>query len=317
MSKHTVFIDGAVGTTGLRIYERLAEQPDIEVIALPDEERKDTSKRIQAACAASLTMLCLPDEAAKELVRQLPAGTKVCDASTAHRTQKGWIYGFAELGKRRNQIADAARIAVPGCHATGYLSLITPLVQKGALPTNVQLSCTSLTGYSGGGKAMIAAYENTSRHLGYTSPRQYGLSLSHKHLPEMKHISGLDTPPHFSPIVADYYSGMLVSVPIATSALAKPYASKQAVAALLQEYYASEPLITVHEADAVPEDFFLAANAMSGYDNLEIFITGSKDSVLLAARFDNLGKGASGAAVQCINLMLGRPESAGLHIKQL
>lgn len=314
MEKHVVFIDGAEGTTGLRIHERLHKQPDIELLTLQDAERKNLNARLQAAQQADVTILCLPDAAAKEFVAAAPQHIKICDASTAHRTVPGWVYGFAELKERRQAIQTANRVSVPGCHATGFLALVTPLVQQNILPAGTAVHATSITGYSGGGKGMIAAYNQKERPNGYTSPRLYGLTMQHKHLPEMKAISGLEQPPVFLPLVADYYSGMLVSVPLQTASLAKGYNTPAAIAAALQQYYRGQPLITVYPAGAVaPEDTMLPANALAGKDNMEIFVLGSEEQILLTARFDNLGKGASGAAVQCINLMLGRGETTGLE----
>lgn len=308
---HKIFIDGAAGTTGLRIYQRLASQPDIELLHLPEQERKNLNARVRAINSADVSVLCLPDAAAVEVAAAANPNAKICDASTAHRTNPGWVYGFAELPGKRAAIITANRVAVPGCHATGFVALAAPLVNAGALSPNSQLYCHSITGYSGGGKPMIEAYE-ANPPSEYTSPRQYALGFGHKHLPEMQAATGLALSPLFSPIVANYYSGMLVSVPLPASLLAAEFQAPQAVAELYTKAYQNEPLITVHPAGQTPPDGTLAANALSGKDTLEIFVLGNSEQLLLAARFDNLGKGASGAAVQCLNLMLGRPETAGL-----
>lgn len=314
MEKHKVFVDGAVGTTGLRINERLAGQPDIELLTLPDEWRKNLGARLSAVASADLTILCLPDDAARELVAAAPSDAKICDASTAHRVQQGWAYGLPELAGRRETIQQAARVAVPGCHASGFLALVAPLVEMELLPADAPLSCHSLTGYSGGGKAMIAAYTAVDRPPEYDAPRQYGLSLRHKHLPEMQKVAGLSAPPLFTPVVADYYSGMLVSVPLPAPLLAEGRRSREELAAFYSNYYFSEPLITVCDGGEAAPDGFLASNALTGKDSMEISVFGNDEQgqLLLTARFDNLGKGAAGAAIQCMNLMLGRPETAGL-----
>lgn len=313
MSKYKIFVDGAVGTTGLRIHERLSQADDIELLTLPEEQRKDLNARVAKVAEADLTFLCLPDEASKELVANAPENARICDTSTAHRVNPDWVYGFAELSGQREKIKNAKRVAVPGCHATGYIALVRPLVEKGILPAGYPLSCHSLTGYSGGGKAMIADYENENRPNAFNVPRVYGLALQHKHLPEMQAVTQMQNPPIFTPVVADYYSGMLVTVPLPISAL-QAVKSGEEIANLLADYYQTSRLIKVHPFQALPEDGMLAANAYAGKDSLEIFIYGNSTQLLLAARFDNLGKGASGAAVQCMNIMLGRDEVEGLEL---
>lgn len=312
MSKKTIFVDGGAGTTGLRIRQRLAQQGDIALLTLPEAHRKDLHARVEAIHSADLSFLCLPDSAAKEVAAAAGADARICDTSTAHRTTPAWVYGFAELQGQREKIQAARQVAVPGCHATGFIALIAPLVAAGALPASSVVACHSITGYSGGGKEMIAAYADTARPAGYASPREYGLSLCHKHLPEMQTLTGLASPPLFTPIVADYYAGLLVSVPLPVSALASGWQSQQKIATLLADYYAGQPLITTHAPGTSPPDGTLAANALAGRDDMEIFVLGNEQQLLLCARFDNLGKGASGAAVQCMNLMLGRAETAGL-----
>ncbi len=312
MSHFKVFVDGAVGTTGLRIIERLSSQPDIQLISLAEEQRKDIHARVEAIQAADAAILCLPDAAAIEIAALAGPQAKICDASTAHRTNPNWQYGFAELKGRREKLQNAHRVANPGCHATGFLALATPLVEENALPPSHPFVCHSLTGSSGGGKQMIAEYESPDKAESLFAPRLYGLGMNHKHLPEMKAIAGLTAPPLFTPVVDDYYSGMLVSLPLYTKCLAPGLQSAAAVQQLLANYYANEPLITVHPAGIAPQDNTLSANTMSGRDSLEIFVLGNEEQLQLAARFDNLGKGASGAAIQCMNLMLGRKETAGL-----
>ena len=308
----TVIIDGAEGTTGLQIFERLANDSEIEVLRLEDEVRKSLPHRVQAATAANLTLMCLPDDASRELANAVPNNVRLCDASTAHRTNPEWVYGLPELGNRREQLKKATRVAVPGCHASGFLMLAAPLVEKGLLAPSATLACHSLTGYSGGGKKMIAQYQDPARPAGYDAPRAYGLGMQHKHLPEMRHIAGLNNPPLFCPIVADFYSGMLVSIPLDASLLTRPMAYPAELAAFYADYYSGEALVTV--SATLPDDGTLAANALATRDDIELFVQGNGAQMLLMARYDNLGKGASGAAVQCMNLMLGRDELTGLHL---
>lgn len=314
MSKYKIFVDGAAGTTGLRIFDRLARAKDIELLSLPEVSRKDLKARIEKVAEADLTFLCLPDEASKELVAHAPVNARICDTSTAHRVNPDWTYGFAELSGQFEKIQKANRVAVPGCHATGYIALVRPLIEKGVLSADYPLSCHSLTGYSGGGKSMIAEYQNEDREQTFNAPRLYGLSLKHKHLPEMQALTGSNHPPIFTPIVADYYSGMLVTVPVPMSALSQAVNSAENIANLFREYYRHSMLITTHPADSLPQDGMLAANSLRGKDSLEIFVYGNDTQLLLCARFDNLGKGASGAAIQCMNIMLGREEIAGLDV---
>ena len=262
-----VFIDGSAGTTGLRIRERLADRRDIELITLSEERRKDLSARSDALNSADVAFLCLPDAAAKEAVSLIESGVAVIDTSTAHRTAEGWTYGFPELTGQREKIAASRRVANPGCHASGFIVLVEPLVRAGLLDPSAALTCFSLTGYSGGGKSMIADYESPDRPEALSSPRQYGLTQSHKHLPEMAKICGLSTAPVFCPIVADFYSGMEVTVPV----------------------FAGDVRGTADDIRAV-----------------------YAERILLISRFDNLGKGASGAAIQNMNILLGLDETTGL-----
>lgn len=313
MQRYKIFVDGSAGTTGLRILDRLAGRPELELVSLPEADRKNLDDRAEACAKADLVFLCLPDAASREIVPLIPANVRVLDTSTAHRTAPGWVYGLPELAGQRERIAAAARVAVPGCHATGFAVLAAPLVQMGLLPPDYPFTVTSLTGYSGGGKSMIADYRADGRPAALDSPRSYGLGLHHKHLPEMQAVCGLTAPPAFVPVVADYYCGMQTILPL-HMALAKAPAGELARA--LAGYYAGQSQITVHPLGEVPENGFLASNALAGSDRLEIYCTASPDGsqMLLAALFDNLGKGASGAAVQCMNLMLGLDECAGLAL---
>ena len=302
-----IFIDGSAGTTGLRIRQRLSERRDVELIALPEERRKDENARRNALNRADVAFLCLPDAAAVEAVAMIENDhTAVIDTSTAHRTAPGWVYGFPEVGGLREQIRQSRRIANPGCHASGFIALVAPLVRAGLLDVNARLSCFSLTGYSGGGKKMIAEYEGEGRNPLLDAPRQYGLSQQHKHLPEMAAICGLNAPPCFCPIVADFYSGMEVSVPLFASQLRGTPAQ---IREIYREVY-SGPVVRFVEGDG--ENGFLSAAALSGSDGMEISVSGNDGRILLTARYDNLSKGASGAAIQNLNLLLGADETAGL-----
>ncbi len=303
-----VFIDGSAGTTGLRIRERLAARRDIELIALPEALRKDVSARRDALNGADIAFLCLPDAAAVEAAGLIEnPNTAVIDTSTAHRTAEGWVYGFAELPGQRDLIAASKRIANPGCHASGFVALVAPLTHAGLVDGGALLSCASLTGYSGGGKKMIADYEAEGRSPLLDAPRQYGLSQAHKHLPEMAAMCGLAHAPAFMPIVADYYSGMEVTVPLFASQLKGDI---EDVKAAYRSLYAG-PVVRYEEAD---EGGFLSAGALSGRDDMAVSVYGNAERVLLVARFDNLGKGASGAAIQNMNILLGADETEGLVI---
>ena len=307
--KKTVFIDGAAGTTGLRIHERLAARADISLLILPEAQRKDPDARRKALNAADIVFLCLPDAAAIEAVAMVEnPNTAIIDTSTAHRTAPGWEYGFPELFGRRERIAASHRIANPGCHASGFVALVAPLVRAGLLMPDTLLSAHSLTGYSGGGKQMIAAYEAAERDPLFDGPRQYGLGQKHKHLPEMAAVCGLSSAPVFCPIVAPYYSGMEVTVPLHASQV------KGGVADLLEAYRAYYKTGLVRVAEAADEGGFLSASAFSGRDDMQITVTGNEERLLLISRFDNLGKGASGAAIQNMNILLGVEEDTGLSV---
>lgn len=303
-----VFIDGSVGTTGLRIHERLSGRKDIDLITIPEELRKDIKAREEAINAADVAFLCLPDAAAVEAASLVHGSTAVIDTSTAHRTHPAWDYGFPELKGQREKVASSKRVANPGCHASGFISLVEPLVRAGIIPPELKLSCFSLTGYSGGGKKMIAEYEAPDRSPLLSAPRQYALGQQHKHLKEMALISGLENAPVFCPIVADYYSGMEVTVPIFRKDVKGDIS---AISEVYREYYSSS---LVHfEADD-PEGGLLSGAALSGRDDMEIRVAGCDERILLISRFDNLGKGASGAAIQNMNLILGLDEKTGLVI---
>ena len=306
-----VFIDGKEGTTGLQIYERLGARGDVHVVSLPDEQRKDPAARKECINAADIVFLCLPDAAAKESVSLCEnVRVRIIDASTAHRTDPAWAYGFPELSAAfRKKIAASKRVAVPGCHASGFVSLVYPLVAGGIAPADYPFVAYSVTGYSGGGKKMIAEYEAEERAAALDSPRQYALGQAHKHLPEMQAVCGLSQPPVFSPIVADYYSGMCVTVPLITRFLNKRYTVSY-LKEYFAEYYAGQKLIQTAEC----ESGYLAANELSGTDGMRIFVAGNDERILLCSVFDNLGKGASGAAVQCMNLMLGIDECTSLTV---
>lgn len=313
--KTRVFIDGSEGTTGLRIHERFSKRDDIELLTISPDLRKDPEERKRLINASDITFLCLPDAAATESV-SLVENDKVCiiDTSTAHRTNPEWAYGFPELSdEHKNKIKNGKRIAVPGCHATGFISLVYPLVAGGILPKDYPISAFSLTGYSGGGKKMIAQYEANVRDEELYSPREYAISQQHKHLKEMKAITGIDRTPLFSPIVDDYYSGMLVTVPLYADMLNN--ATVQSVRGFFKEFYKDKKFITVaEENDDRAVSGFLAGNSLSGYDGLKIFVTGNDERILVSSQFDNLGKGASGAAMQCMNLVLGCREDLGLNL---
>ena len=302
-----VFIDGSAGTTGLRIRERLASRKDLDLLILPEELRKDPSARADALNTAAVSFLCLPDDAAREAVSLVTSPDAVIiDTSTAHRTAEGWTYGFPELKGQRQKIVSSRRIANPGCHASGFVSLVAPLVQAGLLQRSARLSCFSLTGYSGGGKKMIASYEAEDRSPLLDAPRQYGLGQCHKHLPEMAAVCGLDHAPVFCPVVAPYYAGMEVTVPLTP---AETSASPEEIREVYRAYYTSG---LVRFAEAPDEEGCLSAGALAGRDDLEISVFGTPERILLVSRFDNLGKGASGAAIQNMNLVLGTDEALGL-----
>lgn len=314
--KVKIFIDGSEGTTGLRIHERFAEREDVELLPVSSKLRKDKEERKRLINSSDITFLCLPDAAAEESVSLIESDhVRIIDTSTAHRTMEGWAYGFPELSKEHGEaIATGNRIAVPGCYATGFISLVYPMVAEGLISADYPVSAFGISGYSGGGRKMIAAYEAEEREDALLAPREYALSQAHKHLKEMKKIPGLKREPLFSPIVADYYSGMVVSVPVYTELMNKGK-TPQEVWKYLADFYAGSRFIRVMPFGSEEESAnMLAGNAMSGRDSLRIYVTGNEDRVLLSSQFDNLGKGASGAAIQCLNIALGCEETKGLHL---
>ncbi len=308
-----VFVDGGAGTTGLRILDRLSGMADVQTVVLPEESRKDVAARSEAILSSDVTFLCLPDDAAREAAALAEGSSAVLiDASTAHRTEDGWAYGFPELSAaQKEKIKTSKRIAVPGCHASGFIATVYPLVEAGLVRETARLSCTSLTGYSGGGKKMIAEYEGEGRSPLLGAPRVYGLGQTHKHLPEMKKFSGLKSEPVFTPVVADFYSGMLVTVPLTADDISG--AGIEAVRKILREKYRGHVIKYVEQDDTTVNDGgFSSAAALSGTDSMRVTVFGNDERMTLAALYDNLGKGASGAAVQCMNLVTGRDETESL-----
>ncbi|MBE6964245.1 MAG: N-acetyl-gamma-glutamyl-phosphate reductase [Ruminococcaceae bacterium] len=312
MSRPKVYIDGKEGTTGLQIYDRLAAREDIELLLIDEDKRKDPTERKRLMDAADIVFLCLPDAAAIEAVSLIESPTtRVIDASTAHRTNPDWDYGFPELSaKHRESIKTSKRVANPGCHATGFISIVYPLVAMGILPKDAALSAFSLTGYSGGGKKMIAQYEGEDKGTELFAPCPYGMGQSHKHLPEMQTICGLTTRPVFSPIVDDYYKGMATTVPFHMSAL-QGVSTLAEVWQKLRDYYAGAKLVQVADTTDTAKVY---ANAKAGQDTLTLIVSGNDEQFTVTALFDNLGKGASGAAVQNMNIMLGLEETTGLTV---
>lgn len=307
-----VFIDGSAGTTGLRIHERLEKREDLRLIRLPEELRRDPRARREAMNNADIVFLCLPDDAAREAVSMLenPA-TAVIDTSCAHRTANGWTYGFPELKGQRERIKASKRIANPGCHASGFIALTAPLVQAGILKNDAELTCFSITGYSGGGKKMIAEYEAPDRSPLLDAPRMYALSQSHKHLPEMAKVCGLEHLPIFCPIASPYYAGMEVVIPLFKTDIT---GDAEMIKAVYRSYYRDGLVRFCDGAGKDEEGGFLSAGAFCGRDDMQIAVGGNEERILLISRFDNLGKGASGSAVQNMNLLLGAEEFAGLNV---
>lgn len=310
-----VYVDGQAGTTGLKIIDRLNGRSDIELLKIADEDRHNNDARRAMMEQAEFTFLCLPDAASIEAVALAEGtNTRILDASTAHRTNPAWSYGFPELSPEfREKITNSARVAVPGCYASGFLSLLHPLVKSGLIPADFPVFAYATSGYSGAGKNAIAVYEGDDKPEEFGSPRQYALSQHHKHLPEMQKFAGLTHAPMFNPIVCDYYSGMVVSVPIQTRMLDKKITLAE-VNAMYRGHYADAKLVEVNSlmTDEEQGKFFLASNTLSGQNKLEIFTFGNDEQILLCARLDNLGKGASGAAVQNLNIMMGIDETTGL-----
>jgi N-acetyl-gamma-glutamyl-phosphate reductase len=309
-----VFIDGQAGTTGLEILARLEGRPDIDLIRIDDQDRKDPAARTAALRAADVAILCLPDDAAREAVALADGKVRFLDASTAHRVAPDWVYGLPELGRgQRDAIAGAQRVSNPGCYPQGFILCVRPLIEAGLLARDALLSVHAVSGYSGGGRSMIEAYERADADREAWGARPYGLTLAHKHVPEMLRFSGALHPPVFSPSVAFYYKGMITQVPLAMSAL-KRGTTREDVHGCLEAAYRDEPFVRVLEphAASVLEAGYLSPTALNDTNSLEIMVFGSPTQLMLTARYDNLGKGASGAAVQNLNLMLGVPETTGL-----
>lgn len=305
-----VFIDGSVGTTGLRIVERLSGRDDIELLTLSEEKRKDTASRREMLNKADVAFLCLPDAAAIEAVSLIENdSTVVIDTSTAHRTNDDWAYGFPELESEfEEKIKNSKRISVPGCHASGFIALVYPLIKAGILDKSALLSCYSVTGYSGGGKSMIAEYEASDKSSLLDAPRTYALTQQHKHLKEMKKITGLENEPVFVPIVSNFYSGMYVSVPLFSSQINGNLED-------IKEIYKNTYKTPFAEyLENIDENGFVSANSLSFNDGMQITVFGNEDRFTLNARYDNLGKGASGAAVECLNIILGNDKKKGLNV---
>ena len=307
-----IFIDGKAGTTGLRIYERLTDRQDVELILLSDDERKDINARKKALNACDIAFLCLPDDAARESVSLVDnPDVVIIDASTAHRTEEGWCYGFPEISSELEQnIRVSKRIAVPGCHASGFVALVYPLVRAGILSSDALLSCHSVTGYSGGGKKMIADYDAPERQDLLDYPRQYGITQSHKHLKEMRKITGLYDAPVFSPIVSDFYSGMEVTVPLFAKNLNDGFSIDDVKEIYRQTYNGN----IVRYVDGIDDNGFISAGVLAGKDSMAVTVCGNEDRFVLVALYDNLGKGASGAAVECMNMVMGLAPETGLII---
>lgn len=312
-----VYIDGQEGTTGLKIMERFSGRNDIEIMRISEEKRKDSAERKKFINSADYVFLCLPDDASREAVSFIDKDNdhvRIIDASTAHRTNPDWAYGFPELSaEHREKIRTSARVAVPGCYASGFASIVYPLVSSGIIPADYPVFAYATSGYSGAGKKAIAVYEGDDKPYEYNSPRQYALSQQHKHLPEMQAVSGLAYPPMFNPIICDYYSGMVVSVPVQTRTLPAKTTPEQ-IHEMYRRHYEGAAMVEVMPLMSAEEQkaFFLASNTLSGTNKIQVFVFGSEEQVLLCTRLDNLGKGASGAAVQCLNIMMGIDETTGL-----
>ncbi len=305
-----IFIDGSAGTTGLRIYDRLSDREDIELIILDDEKRKDLKYRKEALNSCDIAFLCLPDDAAREAITLIDnPNTAVIDTSTAHRTNTDWTYGFPEIADFRERVASSKRVANPGCHASGFVALVQPLVNAGIIKSTATLTAFSLTGYSGGGKKMIAEYESSDRSPLLKAPRQYALTQQHKHLKEIVAICGLENAPAFCPIVGDFYSGMEVTIPLFATDIK---GNINDIKILYKELYNTSLL----HYDEEEESGFMSASYLSGFDDMQISVKGNDDRILLIARFDNLGKGASGSAIQNMNILMDIDETTGLKLSK-
>jgi N-acetyl-gamma-glutamyl-phosphate reductase len=313
--KKTIFIDGQHGTTGLKIHERLKNRADITIVEIPMEKKKDPAEKKKFLNESDIVFLCLPDDAARESVAMVNnPNACVIDASTAHRTAQGWVYGLPELNKaQRGLIRSSSRICVPGCHATGYVLVLYPLIASGIVPSDYPVSAFSISGYSGGGRSMIAEYAAPDLSDDMKNPRPYGLKLNHKHVPEMQKIPGLAHPPIFFPTVANFFNGEVISIPFYKRLMSKKMSS-QDIFAFYQEYYAGERFVKImpYPTDPVLKNGFLTLTQCNDTNMVEIFVFGDDEKMVLTARFDNLGKGSSGAAVQNMNIKIGADENAGL-----
>lgn len=316
MKNTKVYIDGQAGTTGLKLFERIKDRSDIELLTIDPALHRDNAERARLINESDVTFLCLPDAASIEAVSFVEnPNTRIIDASTAHRTNPEWAYGFPELSAaHREKIIHSKRVAVPGCYASGFASLVYPMIKSGMMPADYPVTCHAVSGYSGAGKNAIAVYESTEKPNDFNSPRQYALGLKHKHLPEMQKVSGLAYPPVFNPLVCDYFAGMVVSIPLHRRLL-NGTPSIEEIHAMFEKHYAGQRFVKVRALQGadVLENGFLPANTLAGTNLLEVFVCGNDDQILLAARLDNLGKGASGAALQCFNIMTGVPEETGLE----
>ncbi len=312
---YKVFIDGKEGTTGLKIFERFQNRNDIQLITIDEDKRKDPAEKQKLINESDFTFLCLPDAAAIESAQLCTSShTKIIDASTAHRTNPAWAYGFPELDVSfRTKITESKRVAVPGCYASGSIAILYPLVKYGIIEKDYPVNIHAVSGYSGAGKKAIAQYENPNRNPELDSPRLYALTQQHKHLPEIKIISGLAYEPIFNPYVCDYFQGMTVTVGLHTRLLQKKYTA-QDICKIFTEHYANTNFVKVAPfmGDGILTEPFIPANTLAGTNNMQIFVYGNDDRIMITTRFDNLGKGASGAAVQCMNIMMGIDETTGL-----
>ena len=316
MKNTKVYIDGQAGTTGLKLFERIKNRSDIELLTIDPALHRDNAERARLINESDVTFLCLPDAASIEAVSFVEnPNTRIIDASTAHRTNPDWAYGFPELSaEHREKIISSKRVAVPGCYASGFASLVYPMIKSGMMPADYPVTCHAVSGYSGAGKGAIAVYESDEKPQDFYSPRQYALGLKHKHLPEMQKVSGLAYAPVFNPLVCDYFAGMVVSIPLHRRLL-NGTPSLEEVHAMFEAHYAGQRFVKVRalQGTDVLENGFLPANTLAGTNLLEVFVCGNDEQILLAARLDNLGKGASGAALQCFNIMTGTPEETGLE----
>lgn len=308
-----VFIDGKEGTTGLKIFERFENRRDIELLLIDSDKRKDAAERAKLINESDITFLCLPDQAAVEAVSLVKNDkTKIIDASTAHRTLDGWAYGFPELGDNfRRRIRESNRIAVPGCYASGFNSIVYPLIKSGFIDRDYDIVCYALSGYTGAGKKGIAQYEDENRDTELDSPRLYALTQEHKHLKEMKAISGLSKFPIFSPVICDYPRGMVVCIALYTDRMNKKYTVDD-IYEMMSAHYEGSPIVKVRRPGYTTG--MIGSNNFAQRDDMEIEINGNADRILITSRFDNLGKGASGAAIQCMNIATGIDETTGLNI---